>query len=314
MAWLRLVRFPNVFTALADVAMGCLFVRGTLTPTLWFALVALSSACLYMGGMVLNDVFDIQQDRRERPDRPLPSGAIALRHAAVCGVALLAVGIAVAFAATWSYRGEGGGDWRTPGIAAGLSMAILAYDALWKRTWLGPVNMGLCRALNVLLGMSVPAAYTGSGWGFDPAQLVVVIGLGTYVAGITLFARNEALVTSRANLYLGILVMVLGLGILAAFPRFPPFVEGNRRLSFAWRGAWPLTVLVLGLSIIRPCVVAAVQGSPPRVQTAVKHCILSLIVLDAAVAMAVDRTMIGPLLVLSLLVPFLAFGRVVYST
>src|SRR5262249_58217553 len=70
----RLVRLPNLPSALADICLAALAVRAL--PGHWaaFGLVLLSSACLYSAGMALNDVFDLEQDRRERPDRPLPSG------------------------------------------------------------------------------------------------------------------------------------------------------------------------------------------------------------------------------------------------
>src|SRR5262245_28722487 len=72
----QLVRLPNVFTALADIALGALVTAAL--PAHWpaFVLLLLASACLYSAGMVWNDYFDLEQDRRERPFRPLPSGRI----------------------------------------------------------------------------------------------------------------------------------------------------------------------------------------------------------------------------------------------
>ena len=75
-AYLQLFRIPNVFTAIADVTMGLLFVRRSLEPyDAWIALIA-ASALLYTAGMVLNDVYDMEIDAQERPERPLPSGRI----------------------------------------------------------------------------------------------------------------------------------------------------------------------------------------------------------------------------------------------
>ena len=48
--------------------------------------------CLYCGGMVWNDYFDVEQDRRERPFRPLPSGRIAPSEAVRLGIGLFAGG------------------------------------------------------------------------------------------------------------------------------------------------------------------------------------------------------------------------------
>ena len=74
--YLELMRLPNVFTSMADVAMGFLFVRELATAIdAWLLAVLLgASSLLYLAGVVLNDVFDLELDSRERPDRPLPSG------------------------------------------------------------------------------------------------------------------------------------------------------------------------------------------------------------------------------------------------
>src|SRR5438477_2082965 len=130
-AFAQLVRLPNVFTALADIALGAL-VTGALPPRwLPFVLLALASACLYCGGMVWNDYFDIEQDRRERPFRPLPSGRVSRPAALRLGTGLLAGGWAAAALA--GFHGDG---WDPIPAAVGglLVAAILLYDRWLKRT------------------------------------------------------------------------------------------------------------------------------------------------------------------------------------
>src|SRR5262245_50204166 len=157
----RLVRLPNLPTALADVTLAALAV-GAL-PERWvaFLLLLASSACLYMAGMVLNDVFDVEEDRRERPERPIPSGEVNAREAALLGGVLLVFGLLFAGAAGWALvqLDQAASGWRPPVVAVLLVVAILAYDGGMKRTALGPVVMGLCRALNVLLGVSIAGAF-----------------------------------------------------------------------------------------------------------------------------------------------------------
>ena len=96
-SYLELLRLPNVFTAVADVAMGFFFVQAAWAlnndvqpPSLLpigmttVSLLIAASAALYLAGMVLNDVFDIELDREEQPYRPLPSGRISLAAARPC--------------------------------------------------------------------------------------------------------------------------------------------------------------------------------------------------------------------------------------
>ena len=102
--WARLVRLPNVFTVVADIVMGFLFVRPSLQPIGLFLLALGASVSLYWAGMVLNDFFDFEQDLRQRPQRPLPSGRIGRRAALLTGWGLLALGVTLA-----AVTGAGGG-------------------------------------------------------------------------------------------------------------------------------------------------------------------------------------------------------------
>ena len=84
-AYLQLLRLPNVFTAMADMLLGFLFTHQTLEPWPQFVLLLGSSSLLYLAGMVLNDYFDRDQDARERPLRPIPSGRVSAANARKLG-------------------------------------------------------------------------------------------------------------------------------------------------------------------------------------------------------------------------------------
>ena len=169
LAYLQLLRLPNVFTAMADVAMGFLFTHDTLSPPAEFACLLISSSALYTAGMVLNDVYDFEHDRYERPDRPLPSRRISQVVAARLGWTLLVIGMAAGcFAAGLT------GDWRPAAAAIGVAALIVLYDRALKHTPAGPLAMGGCRFLNVLLGMStspLPGAWPTGPW---PAALAFI--------------------------------------------------------------------------------------------------------------------------------------------
>jgi 4-hydroxybenzoate polyprenyltransferase len=117
---LRLIRPPNVFTAFSDAAAGLLVLRGLgiALPAHALAIIA-ASGCLYLAGIVLNDVLDRDIDARERPRRPIPSGQVDLGFAAVLGVGLLVVGVVIAW---WIGRSAGL-------VALALAGSIVAYDA-----------------------------------------------------------------------------------------------------------------------------------------------------------------------------------------
>src|SRR5947207_11747756 len=122
----RLVRLPNAFSAMADICLGALVTDSLPDRLLAFLALLLSSTCLYCGGMVWNDYFDLEQDKRERPFRPLPSGRVSPEAAARLGVVLLVLGVASAAGASWT-RSESFVAAPTF-LALLLAGAVLLYD------------------------------------------------------------------------------------------------------------------------------------------------------------------------------------------
>lgn len=301
--WLRLIRVPNVFTAMADVVMGFFFVtpaaaldaRGGLT----LGLLVVASSLLYSAGMVLNDVYDYEEDSRDRPDRPLPSGRIALVVARRVGFSLLAGGMATAVLA--SFVAGHDGPWI---CAASLSVLVVGYDAFLKRTFAGPIALGGCRAINVLLGMSAAAT-----WQRDGVQVAAVIGL--FMVGVSVMARPEArhddrpTMTTRFLVLLGVALMMAAVGALWWLPDWRPILVQTP----AWRGIVGLLVALVAWR----CARAMVDPAPAVLQRTVGQSIRSLVVLDAVITAAVAGLAPG-VAVLALLAPNLILSRWFYST
>ena len=308
LAYLQLIRLPNVFTAIADVAMGFFvtqqvvdFASFDASRLVKLVLLMATSAALYSAGMALNDLFDIEIDRAERPERPLPSGRVSLSGARGLGFGLLAAGIFIAGVISVTES-----NYRPALAAAALAAAVVAYDAIIKRTLLGPIGMGLCRFLNVLLGMSL----SPTSW--ESWHYIVAAGIGVYIVGVTWFARTEAGPSNRLPLALATLVGAAGVMLLVLFPRFAPqevlalAIQNDLR---RWHMLWGL----LGLLIAWRCVWAIVDPQPVLVQRAVRQCIFSLIMLDAVVTFAVAG-FVPALLIMLLLLPTMFLGQFIYST
>jgi 4-hydroxybenzoate polyprenyltransferase len=304
-SYFELLRFPAVFTAVADVMMGYLVTFGSLHPSGPFVMLAAISASLYLAGMVLNDVVDANIDAKERPERPIPSKRIDHRTALILGVSLMAIGL---FAA--GHLGYHGNAPRTTIVAVALAGCIVLYDARAKRTVFGPFVMGGCRALNVLLGMSLATAVNG----IDPrswatAEWMLAGGVGIYIVGVTLFARGEATNSPRRELGCGIGAILAGLALIAAAPLFgtPVAIETVSPLILSmpqWILLWTLVAAV----IVRRCLLALRSPLPQTVQQAVRTCIRSIIVIDAAIVLGFCGPAWG-CAVLALLLPMLVLER-----
>ncbi len=298
-AYLQLVRLPNVFTAMADILLGFLLTHRQLEPWPQFALLVAASCSLYLAGMVLNDYFDREQDTRERPFRPIPSGRVSEQVAQRLGFGLLAGGVLLAWIVT-----AVAGDYRPGLIATLLAGAVYVYDGVLKPTPLAPLVMGSCRMLNVLLGMSVSLdPWSGAHW-------AVAVGIGVYIVGVTTFARSEASDSGRGQLALGLAILLAGLGIVASMPMWS---HGGEWPAIHVRSNWYVFWCMLAMLIGYRCLRAVFDPRPPVVQLAVKNCIFSLIVIDAAAVLAAQEIVWG-IVILLLLVPMLVIGRWIYST
>lgn len=295
-AYLQLMRFPAVFTAMGDILLGFLLNRFSYAEApLKLALLLVASSCLYLAGMVLNDVFDREVDARERPTRPIPSGRISVRSAQALGGLLLLGGVVAAAAVGIQSL-----------IVAGLlASCILLYDAWAKRTFLGPVVMGGCRFLNVILGAS-SFSQTMIVWGPYP-QIWIAGGLGIYIAGVTWFARAEAGQSERRHL----------LGALA-------IIDAGLVLLLAWAvkatAEWPNQVVVVAalaaimLAINRLPILAVRDPRPERVQAAVRVMLLSLLMLHAMLAFIQTENSLPAIVIASLLIPATFLGRWIFVT
>jgi hypothetical protein len=96
----------------------------------------------------------------------------------------------------------------------------------------------------------------------------------------------------------GLATLIAGIGLLTAVPT----LTNNRPPLLVAQNGWYLLWAVLALITARRCIIAIMQPDSRRVQAAVRHCVHSIIVLDAAVCVGYAGPYWG-LVVLLLLVP-----------
>ncbi|MGS0526944.1 UbiA-like protein EboC [Zobellia nedashkovskayae] len=268
LGYARLARPANLPTAAADilagVAIGGAFMGGIqdgfIESSLFLNIVYLvfSSVFLYAGGVILNDVFDFELDQVERPERPIPSGIVSFNSAALYGGLTLVIGVLLAFLVS-----------RTSGIVAvALALAILLYDAIAKKyDFFGPLSMGLCRGINLLLGMSILGNFNY--WFMAIIPIV-------YIFAITLISRGEVHGKNKNHIVLaGVLygTVILAVATMA-------FLHTDALL-------FPLLFLVLfAFTVFRPLIRAHSVNSPENIKKAVMAGVIALILLDSSIAVA----------------------------
>ncbi|MGV3558147.1 UbiA-like protein EboC [Larkinella arboricola] len=255
---LRLTRPANLVTAVADVMAGMAIAGYYVIPDAdpvpvgWLCL---STVGLYGGGVVFNDVFDAELDAVERPERPIPSGQVSLRAATSLALILLVIGILAA----WMVNPTAG--W----LAIAIAVASVIYDKFGKHSAiLGPLNMGLCRGLNLALGISIL-----------PDQVPVWASLGLipiiYIAAITMISRGEVHGGNTGTLRIAGLLYGLVIGCIGAI--------AQRQLQLGT--AFPF-LLLFGYFIFPPLWRAVREPVGRNIGMAVQAGVLSLIVMNAA--------------------------------
>ena len=258
MNFFRLMRPANIVTSVADVLAGIAISGYFLTfetDYLPVLMLCISTIGLYGGGIVFNDVFDADLDKIERPERAIPSGAVKLNEAIFLGAFLLLSGIVAAF---------------TIAALSGIIAILIAFFALLynkyskHHSFLGPLNMGLCRGLNLLLGVSIIAVSLNEWYFLGIVPLI-------YIFSITMISQGEVHGLNRNKLYAGafLYLLVIGSMLYLSFNKGQVIIALFFIIPFAWM-------------IFRPLFIAIKEPLGKNIGKAVKAGVISLILMDAA--------------------------------
>jgi 4-hydroxybenzoate polyprenyltransferase len=322
--YLLLIRVPNLFTVPSNILAGYFATISTANADVDQLLsLIVSSVLLYVSGIVLNDYFDINVDRKERPSRPLASGRITKRSALLLAVISIVAGNILALTVSWT----------SSIISGSLTLVIFAYNYRLKRNAISnPLAMGLARFLNVVLGGSPALGLVLTN---DLILFFVGYCLFLYIAAISLLSRKEVsntiiffsrsswipIVLSASTIVL-IIVSILVVGVYGYFRfdfifnliLFLCVMSGTflrlcltlKRLTES-TGEKPYKMNEEGVRDIDG------MGASREIQRTIKTMILSIIILDSIFLSGLVGIYTG-LVVLLLVIPPIILGRRLYVT
>jgi UbiA prenyltransferase family len=250
--WLQLARVSNTPTVVSNSVAGAVL-ASTAADAGAVAVVAGAMALFYTAGMILNDLLDYDVDMRERPERPLPSGAVSRPAALTAVISLFVAGEALLLL-------EG-----TEPFLAGLGLValIVLYDTWHKGNVLSPVLMGACRALVYFVAALAVA-------GEVPLEVATAAGvLLIYIVGLTQVAKAEggsllswwplAAVLAAVGYWVGWAGSIWFVLLLVAFAAWVArslwLVRSARRIGAG------VVSLIAGVSLFDALAVASVEGS-----------------------------------------------------
>lgn len=292
--YLVLVRLPNLFTLPSNILVGMATVSSlafTLTSFTQFLLLVTISVLLYCVGIVLNDLYDFDIDKKERPNRPLPSGKISRRSAIVLVAIFSTLALILSLQVSFS----------TLVISSILFSVIFGYDKYLKNTHAGPFTIASARVMNILLGTSVSLRSVDSYSQIVTLTFVLIITF-VYVSLIGFISRYEVHGFSDNTKLL-----------------LPPAIVAtviSSIILFSLMGFFKLESLII-LSLFSFIMIISFsriyRRDSGRTQQIVRNMILSIIVLDSTFLTGIIGIELG-LVVLTLMAPLLVLANKMYMT
>jgi len=201
--------------------------------------------CAY--SMSVNDVYDLEVDRVNRPDRPIPSGRISVRQASTLSLTMLVVGLACALISFVPLA-----------VVMAVAYAFLSwlYNAKAKRT-------GLPGNLIVASSLAIPFIYGGAvSGGSIGGSLLLMMALTAFFSGVGReVVKSMADVEGDAKREVNSIARTRGLGfasrvgalffLLAVLTSWVPLVTGLANQVYTYGVIIPDVIFVyLAVTII----------------------------------------------------------------
>jgi len=164
-----LVRPGNCVMIGFAVIVGAFVSKPSSIPWLQLGLGFFTGLLLCAYSMSVNDIYDLEVDRVNRPDRPIPDGRISVRQASAFSLVMLVAGVACAFLSFIPLAIV---------IALGYAFLSWLYNARAKRT-------GLPGNLIVASSLAIPFIYGGAvSGGSIGGSLLLMMALTAFFSGV----------------------------------------------------------------------------------------------------------------------------------
>lgn len=152
--YVRLMRPLNAFIGTLGILLGA-HLTGNLSLNLSLGLAILTAIAMTGGANAINDFYDYEIDKINKPHRPLPSGLISREHSRYFAYVLFGIGcVASALIGPW------------PLVIAGISIFLLeGYSRWWKGT---PVIGNVVVSLMIAVAFFYGSVVFGNGWAALP--------------------------------------------------------------------------------------------------------------------------------------------------
>ncbi|MGJ8692871.1 MAG: UbiA family prenyltransferase [Thalassotalea sp.] len=285
---LKLVRAPAGLTAVSNIIAAAVIASNNQLSADIILLIC-ASIFLYFSGMALNDCFDYQEDFSERATRPIPSGEISLKNAWLFGISLMAAGILFAF----SYSLSAGF------ISIALATAIVLYNGVIKKGFIGSICMASCRYVNWLLGASFV--------GLAASSYLMALPIFFYIVGLTFLSKQETHGENKSAVIVCALMLTLTAASILYLVEYQFALNHFEYLTaFVLLAIWCLLIASKLIKIFN-------NFTPGNIQQLIGWMVIGVIPLDALLVAASGEYIVS-LIILALLPPCRMLNKYLYVT
>src|SRR5690606_35429939 len=189
----------------------------------------------------------------ERPERPIPSGKVTRANAAYLAATAFVMGCALAYTVNMTAFI----------LSIAIALMCLLYNGIAKHHFIaGPITMGACRGLNLLLGIAViPQALDH--WYIALVPIV-------YIAAVTNISRGEVYGNNRTAMLVSTALYATVIGTL-------------RYVSLSAKNYLALPFIIFFVIMILTPLVKAIRSLKPNdIRSAVKSGVLALILMNSS--------------------------------
>ena len=183
-SWFTLFRFGNSLTGLIGVFFGSLLALGEI-PQGDFALITilhgLSVWAFMCSWNALNDILDVEIDKENKPDRPLPSGIISVNHAKMVTSSLMLISfVSLILAGYISTNFENGFENWAPSILIWLMAIFLLINYESSSNFsLKLKDRGLPGNIAISLSVGMVILFGGAGvFDFTNSRVISLFSIG----------------------------------------------------------------------------------------------------------------------------------------
>ncbi len=262
-ATIRLVRLSNSLPASALVLLGAKLTGAVLLDhRLWLAMAAMW--CITAFGYVSNDLTDLAEDRINKPDRPLPTGALTSQQAAILAGCLFVTALLLSSQLGW--------------LALAVATLVLALLLLYNWRLKGALGLGNLLVAGLAACALLPGAVAVSGW-----QAAMLIHLLPAIMALALFVLAREMLKALEDLpgdgVVGKRTIALYLGAaqtLRLITFFALLLLGVTWILFREQGYALPAILLMRFGVSVPLLFAVLYLAPAAPPAKVSHALALL--------------------------------------